>query len=93
MCVLAVFLGLDPERPLVVAANRDEFYGRPSQPPQVLNPGVLGPRDLQGGGTWLAVNEQGLFAAVTNRRAPAKTADSRSRGLLVLEAMNCRTVG
>lgn len=90
MCVLAVWLGMDPQRPLVVAANRDEAYARPSQGPTELKPGVLAGKDLVSGGTWLGVNQHGLFIAVTNRRAPQPTPASLSRGLLALEALNCR---
>jgi uncharacterized protein with NRDE domain len=86
MCVLALNVG----RELVVAANRDEFRGRPSAPPQVLEPGIFGGKDLEGGGTWLGVNDRGLFAAVTNRRAPTR---GYSRGLVTLEALRCSTLG
>ena len=78
---------------LVVAANRDEFYGRPSAPPSEIEPGVVAGRDLVAGGTWLGMNRHGLFVAVTNRNAPVRTADARSRGLLALEALRCRELG
>lgn len=82
MCVLALKLGEE----LVVAANRDESRGRRSAPPQVLEPGIVGGKDLEGGGTWLGFNDRGLFAAVTNRREPAR---GYSRGLVTLEALRC----
>ncbi|HEV3026779.1 MAG TPA: NRDE family protein [Planctomycetota bacterium] len=88
--MLAVWLGMDPQRPLVVAANRDESYSRPTAAPSELKPGVLAGQDLVGGGTWLGINQHGLFAAVTNRRSPPPTPTSRSRGLLALETLNCR---
>ena len=44
-------------------------------------------KDLQSGGTWLGLNRHGLFVAVTNRRAPERTPDSLSRGLIALEAL------
>jgi len=90
MCVLAVWLGMDPERPLVIGANRDESYGRPSTAPFELKPGVLAGKDLVSGGTWLGINDHGLFAAVTNRRSPPSSPGSLSRGLLALETLNCR---
>lgn len=90
MCVLALWLGLDPRRPLVVAANRDESYARPSAPPAEIEPGIVAGRDLEGGGTWLGMNRQGLFIAVTNRKTPSRSAASPSRGLLALEALRCR---
>src|SRR2546428_14086130 len=82
MCVLALFVGVDPDVPFVVAANRDEALARRSAPPQELEPGIIGGKDLESGGTWLGVNKSGLFVAVTNRHAPARRTDSYSRGLL-----------
>src|SRR5262245_42295446 len=90
MCVLAMWLGMDPRAPLIVAANRDESLTRPSAPPAEVEPGVIAGRDLESGGTWLGYNRHGLFIAVTNRRSPARTADSLSRGLLALETLRCR---
>jgi hypothetical protein len=90
MCVLALWLGLDPKTPLLVAANRDESYARPSAPPAEIEPGVLAGKDLSSGGTWLGINRHGLFVAVTNRRTPAGRPESLSRGLLALETLRCR---
>ena len=90
MCVLAIWLGLDPKTPLVVAANRDESYARPSAPPAEIDPGIVAGKDLESGGTWLGMNRQGLFVAVTNRKSPARRPDSLSRGLLALETLRCR---
>ncbi|HLY74201.1 MAG TPA: NRDE family protein, partial [Planctomycetota bacterium] len=90
MCVLAVWLAMDPARPLVVAANRDESYGRASAAPFEFRAGILAGKDLVSGGTWLGINRQGLFVAVTNRRHPPPTPRSLSRGLLALETLNCR---
>lgn len=89
VCVLAIVLG----RGLVVAANRDEFLGRPSVPPSEIEPGIVAGRDLEAGGTWLGVNRHGLFVAVTNRKTPTRTPEARSRGLLALEALRCRELG
>jgi hypothetical protein len=90
MCVLALWLGVDPTSPLVVAANRDESYARPSEPPGEIEPGLVAGRDLESGGTWLGFNRHGLFVALTNRKAPGRTPASLSRGLLALEALGCR---
>jgi hypothetical protein len=90
MCVLALWVGLDPKVPLAVAANRDEAYDRPSAPPAEIEPGILAGRDLRSGGTWLGVNRDGLFVAVTNRQAPPRTATSVSRGVLALETLRTR---
>jgi uncharacterized protein with NRDE domain len=72
--------------PLVVAANRDEMYARPTRPPEVLvdAPRIAGGVDELSGGTWLAVRADGRFVAVTNQRALAPpVAAARSRGLIV----------
>lgn len=90
MCLLALWIGRDRDVPLVAAANRDEFFGRPAAAPAEIEPGIVAGQDLQAAGTWLGVNRHGLFVAVTNRREPAKTAESYSRGLLALEALRCR---
>ncbi len=93
MCLLALWLGRDPAVPLIAAANRDEFFGRPAAAPAEIEPGIVAGQDLQAGGTWLGSNRDGLFVAVTNRRQPARAADSYSRGLLALEALRCRALG
>jgi uncharacterized protein with NRDE domain len=90
MCTLIVLHRCFSQAPLVVAANRDEYLDRPAEKPalrQAGNRSVLAPRDLQAGGTWLGLNDAGLFAALTNR--PCKEPDPllRSRGLVVLEAL------
>lgn len=86
MCLVLVALGSHPEYPLIVAANRDEFYDRPTAPAAFWTdaPGVLAGRDLQAGGTWLGVDRRGRFAAVTNyRQGQREAAAYRSRGRLV----------
>ena len=90
MCVLALILSGDG---LTVAANRDEAYARPSDPPQELESGIVGGRDREKGGTWMGIHRSGDFVAITNRSAPAPSADSYSRGLLAREALRCRKPG
>ena len=87
MCVLAILADMLPGYPLIVAANRDEFYSRESAAPAELRPGIVAGQDLAAGGTWLGVNRHGLVAAVTNRGAPPRSPEKRSRGLLCLEAL------
>jgi uncharacterized protein with NRDE domain len=86
--MLIVLSRAHPEYALVVAANRDELLDRPAEPMAVLredSPRILGGRDLLAGGTWLAVNEHGLVAGLTNRPARAgKDPTRRSRGELPL---------
>ena len=88
MCLLIALSGVLPATPLLVAANRDEFYGRPTEVMTVLRergPRILGGRDLVAGGTWLAVNSHGLVAGLTNQPSPGGRDDTRrSRGELPL---------
>ncbi len=86
MCTLIALHRCVPGAPLVVAANRDEFLDRPSEGP-ALRDGVVSPRDVRAGGTWLGLNRTGVFAAVTNRRCPQPDPSRKSRGLLVLDAL------
>src|SRR3954468_16052170 len=86
MCTIAILLDVVAGAPLVVAANRDEIYARPSRPPESLGDGIAGGVDAMSGGTWLAIRRDGRFAAVTNQRALAPVAPGlRSRGLAVRE--------
>lgn len=91
MCTLAVWLGVFPEAPLVVAANRDERLGRAASGPRLWpkdGPGdapFVAPVDEVGGGTWWAVARGGLFVGLTNRAGAVVDARRRSRGLLVVE--------
>lgn len=86
MCLIVLAVEAHPQYELVVAANRDEFYSRPTAPasfwPEAR--GVLAGRDLQAGGTWLGVTKAGRFAALTNVREPGRhRVDAPSRGRLV----------
>ena len=86
MCTIAFLIDIVVGAPLVVAANRDEMYARPTRSPEVLvdAPRVAGGVDELSGGTWLAVRADGRFVAVTNQRALAPAvAAARSRGLIV----------
>ncbi|MFO0691346.1 MAG: NRDE family protein [Myxococcota bacterium] len=71
MCTLIVLHRCVPGRPLVVAANRDEFLARPAEGPAVRparTGRILAPRDLEAGGTWVGLSERGVFAGLTNLR-------------------------
>lgn len=88
MCTIAILIDVVDGAPLVLAANRDEVYARPSRPPEVLraSPRIAGGVDALSGGTWLAVRADGRFAAVTNQRVMASPPPGlRSRGLAVIE--------
>ena len=86
MCLVVIAHRAHPGYSLIVAGNRDEFHARPSQDAGWWpdKPDILGGRDLQAGGSWLAVNRNGRFAAVTNfRDADQPSARLRSRGHLI----------
>lgn len=86
MCLILAALDAHPDYALVVAANRDEFYDRPTTRADFWadHPGILGGRDLRAGGTWLAIDRRGRMAAVTNyRQGEREPAAPRSRGVLV----------
>ena len=89
MCTLTLAWRTFADAPVVVAANRDEGFDRPSEPPAVVeeDPRVVAPRDAEAGGTWIGYNEHGLFVGVTNRWTDADLAGERSRGLLVRDAL------
>lgn len=91
MCLIVFACDAHPRYKLVVAANRDEFYRRPTAPAAFWPdcPTLLAGRDLQEGGTWLGVTRAGRFAALTNYRDPAaQRADARSRGGLVRDFLS-----
>jgi uncharacterized protein with NRDE domain len=82
MCLILFAYESHPKYKLVVAANRDEFYSRPTSPADFWqdNPEILAGRDLREGGTWMGITTNGRFAALTNYRDPSrnkKTAPSR----------------
>ena len=77
--------------PLLVAANRDEQLDRPAEPPQLRDGGVLAPRDLEAGGTWIGLNGRGLFAGITNRYGLPPNPALRWRGALVTRALEAAT--
>ena len=77
MCTLIVLHRCVPGSPLVIAANRDEFLDRPAEGPAVrkrASGSILAPLDLEAGGTWLGVNDRGVFVGLTNLRPAAADA-------------------
>lgn len=84
MCLIAIAHRVAPMWPLVIAANRDEFYERPTRGIHAWSDDrrILGGRDLRSGGSWLALRDGGRFAAVTNIRGTT-THSGPSRGMLV----------
>src|SRR5690606_13005066 len=89
MCLIALAIDQHPRFPLVIAANRDEFYARPAAaldwwtPPSGRAP-ILAGRDLEAGGTWLGLARSGRVAMLTNVREPdRRDPGARSRGEIV----------
>ncbi|MFZ3323268.1 MAG: NRDE family protein [Usitatibacter sp.] len=88
MCLIILAWKARSDLPLAVAANRDEWRDRPTEPAHWWNdhPELLAGRDLEAGGTWMGITRGGRFAAVTNFRDPSERRTSaRSRGTLVTE--------
>lgn len=86
MCLILFSFNTQPGFRLILAANRDEFYTRPTRPLSVWTdfPEVYGGRDLKEGGTWLGISRRGRLAALTNYRDPAhQLPQAPSRGLLI----------
>ncbi len=91
MCFLLLALNQSQEYPFILAANRDEFYQRESAQVHLWEdkPYILGGRDLEQGGTWMAVTDTGKFAAITNyREIKSDFVAPRSRGLLVTDYLD-----
>ncbi|WP_300674519.1 NRDE family protein [Desulfoluna sp.] len=86
MCLILVSFKSHPSLPLVIAANRDEFYARETAPMQwhEKGPFVLCGTDLKEGGTWMGITKRGRFAALTNHRDPSRiNPKAASRGWIV----------
>jgi uncharacterized protein with NRDE domain len=91
MCLILIAWQAHPDYPLVVAANRDEFFARPAAAaafwPEA--PQVLAGRDLEAGGSWLGISREQRFAALTNYREGGRVAtNARSRGALVADFLS-----
>ena len=91
MCLIILAHQIKPHLPLIVMANRDEFFKRPTESaafwkPKSAAPEILAGKDLEADGTWLGITRNGKFAAVTNIREPShKVRNPISRGQLPLE--------
>lgn len=90
MCLIAFSVDENPKYKVILAANRDEFYNRPTRKAQYWEkegfPNILAGKDLEAGGTWMGINKNGKWAALTNYRDPKNIKENApSRGDLVLE--------
>lgn len=91
MCTLIAAFGVHPDHPLLIAANREEFYARKATAPERVGEYVAG-RDLTSGGTWLGVTTRGFFVGLTNQRAwNGSKPGVRSRGEVVRDALESGT--
>ena len=88
MCLIVFANNFHPNYKLIFAANRDEFYNRPSSQANFWkeNSEILAGRDLQAGGTWMGITKKGKFAAITNfRDLKNHRNDAPSRGKLTVD--------
>ncbi|TVP45170.1 MAG: NRDE family protein [Halomonas sp.] len=96
MCLITFAWQPGSLTPLRLMGNRDEFHARPTAPLDYWqdNTAIVGGRDLEAGGTWLAVKKGGIVAALTNVRDPQLTTPpgAPSRGELVSEALQCDNI-
>lgn len=86
MCILFVAVNQHQDYPLIIAANRDEFFNRETAESHLWDSaqGIIAGQDLQAGGTWMGINKQGYIASLTNIRDPKKIcANAITRGELV----------
>ncbi len=89
MCLIVFAFQPETQFPLILAANRDEFFARATREAAFWTDSdqsqILAGKDLEAGGTWLGISRGGRFAAVTNIRDPSQTeVKPRSRGELTL---------
>ena len=92
MCTLAILYRVARNTPILLAANREEYFSRPTQYPKIQpgTPRVVCGIDRQAGGTWLGVNQFGLLVLVTNRPKVLAPLEPRSRGLLCRDLLDRR---
>ncbi len=93
MCLIVFGYKISEEYPLVLAANRDEFFRRPTLAMHFWedSPDILAGKDLEQGGTWFGIHKNGRFAALTNYRNPAALKpDAPSRGEIIMDFLKSR---
>ncbi len=92
MCTLIVLHRPGHAWPMLLAANRDEMLNRPWRPPGrhwLDRSNAVAGLDELGGGSWFGLNDDGVAAGIMNRRnALGPSVGKRSRGELVLEALD-----
>ncbi|MDG5786766.1 NRDE family protein [Evansella sp. AB-P1] len=86
MCIIGIALKSHEKYPFILAANRDEFFARPTLPAHFWeeSPHIIGGKDLEKGGSWLGITTNGSIAALTNVREMVTASENApSRGELV----------
>ena len=95
MCLILFAFRSHPRYKLILAANRDEYFNRPTEPAAYLSdtPSLLAGKDLKAGGTWLGITKDGKIAAVTNYRGSDPLQDdAKSRGSLLNDYLSGKIV-
>ena len=93
MCLIVFGYKVSEEYPLVLAANRDEFYRRPTLAMHFWedSPDILAGKDLEQGGTWFGLHKNGMLAALTNYRNPAAIKpNAPSRGEIIMDFLKSK---
>jgi len=93
MCLILFGYKISKKYPFILAANRDEFFHRPTSPMHFWqnNTSLLAGKDLEQGGTWFGINKKGTFAALTNYRDPFNVKkNAPSRGEIIVDFLNAR---
>ena len=93
MCLIGLAWKVHAKYKLIMVANRDELYNRPTQPAHFWkdHPNVLAGKDLQAGGTWLGVEKKGNFTVITNYKdIKNHKRNALSRGFLTLNYLVSR---
>lgn len=89
MCLVAIAYKVHPDYPLLISANRDEFFQRPTLPLHLWEEGFYAGKDLQGGGTWMGFHRDGKWALLTNYRDFHQKKQAKiTRGKLVSDFLN-----
>lgn len=94
MCLIFIAKKSHPDLPFILAANRDEFFARPSEKAHFWpsQPQILAGKDLEAGGTWLGITREGLLATVTNVRSiqeiKADGSQMKSRGAIPVQLLS-----
>ncbi len=95
MCLIVLGRNIHPKYKLILVANRDELYERPTKVAHYWNgPNqLLAGKDLEAGGTWIGVNQMGHIAAVTNYRDPTNYQNNKaSRGQIPVNFLDSRVL-